>query len=282
MKLIRFGEKGQEKPGVLDGQGKIRDVSAYVSDYGPHFFAQGGLQTLSKVNLANCPVVPEGVRVGACVAQPGNFIAIGLNYVQHAIETNAPIPTDPIIFNKAPSCISGPNDEVQLPPGSTKADWEVELALVIGKTAYRVEEADALKYVAGYCVCNDVSEREYQLERSGQWVKGKMLPTFGPLGPWLVTSDEVPNVQNLQLWLELNGKRIQNSNTSDMIFTIAHIISQVSHYVELQPGDVITTGTPPGVGLGMKPERFLQEGDQMTVCVEGLGTQKQTVVRWKR
>jgi 2-keto-4-pentenoate hydratase/2-oxohepta-3-ene-1,7-dioic acid hydratase in catechol pathway len=215
------------------------------------------------------------------VAQPGNFIAVGLNYVQHAIETNAPIPTDPILFNKAPSCISGPNDPVLLPRNSVKTDWEVELAFVIGKAAHYVDEADALDHIAGYFVCNDVSEREFQLERSGQWVKGKMFPTFGPLGPWLVTPDEIADVQKLQLWLELNGKRIQNSSTSDMIFSIARLVSDISQYVLLQPGDVITTGTPPGVGLGMKPPVFLKKGDVMTLGIEGLGEQRQEVVGFK-
>jgi 2-keto-4-pentenoate hydratase/2-oxohepta-3-ene-1,7-dioic acid hydratase in catechol pathway len=205
---------------------------------------------------------------------------VGLNYVQHAIETNAAIPTDPILFNKAPSCISGPNDDVILPKNSVKADWEVELAFVIGKTAHYVSEADALSHIAGYFVCNDVSEREFQLERSGQWVKGKMSPTFGPIGPWLVTSDEVGDVQNLDLWLELNGKRIQNSNTNDMIFTVAKLVSDMSQYVRLMPGDIVTTGTPPGVGLGMKPPQYLKPGDRMRLGIEGLGAQEQRVVAW--
>ncbi len=280
MKLVRFGAKGQERPGVLHTDGTVRDVSAHVDDFGPGFFKRDGVQALRALDLQQCPVVPQGTRLGPCIAQPGNFLAIGLNYVQHAIETNAPIPKDPIIFNKAPSCVSGPDDDVLLPPGSRKTDWEVELAFVIGRTALRVDEASALSYVAGYCVCNDISEREFQLERSGQWTKGKMFPTFGPLGPWLVTPDEVGDVQNLRLWLDLNGQRIQDSSTSDMIFTIARIISEVSQYVELQPGDVITTGTPPGVGLGMKPERYLRPGDRMVLGVQGLGEQHQTVAVW--
>lgn len=281
MKLVRFGEKGAERPGVLDKNGNVRDVSAFVEDYGPAFFREGGIEKLRKVDVYACPIVDSGVRLGSCVAQPGNFIAIGLNYVQHALETNAPIPTDPIIFTKAPSCISGPDDPIRLPPESRKTDWEVELALVIGRTALRVSEAEALGYVAGYCVCNDVSEREFQLERSGQWTKGKMFPTFGPLGPWLVTADEVGDVQQLNLWLEVNGEKLQNSNTSDMIFTVAHIVSEVSRYVELQPGDVITTGTPQGVGLGMKPERYLKAGDKVVLGIDGLGTQHQTVALWR-
>jgi 2-keto-4-pentenoate hydratase/2-oxohepta-3-ene-1,7-dioic acid hydratase in catechol pathway len=278
MKLLRFGPAGQEKPGVLDAHGNVRDVSSVVGDYSPAFFAQGDIDTLRRADIASLPIVSGTPRLGSCIAQPGNFIAIGLNYVQHAIETNAPIPEEPIIFNKAPSRISGPNDPVILPRASVKCDWEVEIALVIGKRALYVPEEQALDYVAGYCVCNDVSEREMQLEHGGQWVKGKMFPTFGPLGPWLVTPDELGDVQNLGLWLELNGKRIQDSSTSDMIFRLDTIVSYVSRHVLLQPGDVITTGTPPGVGLGMKPERFLKPGDVMELGVEGLGTQKQTVI----
>jgi 2-keto-4-pentenoate hydratase/2-oxohepta-3-ene-1,7-dioic acid hydratase in catechol pathway len=281
MKLVRHGPPHKERPGILDGDGNIRDLGSISDDFGPTFFANDGAQRLRGLRIADFPVVAKGTRLGPCVAQPGNFIAIGLNYVQHARETNAPIPKDPILFNKAPSCISGPFDPVILPKNSTKTDWEVELALVIGKEAHYVNEADALGYVAGYFVCNDVSEREFQLERSGQWVKGKMAPTFGPVGPWLVTPDEIADVQSLPLWLELNGKRIQDSSTSDMIFTIARIVSDTSQYVVLQPGDVITTGTPPGVGLGMKPPRFLKAGDVMRLGIEGLGIQEQRVVRWE-
>ena len=280
MKLVRFGLKAQERPGVIDSAGAVRDVSAHVHDYDPAFFANDGIQKLRDLDLQSCPLAPTNVRLGPCVAQPGNFLAIGLNYVQHALETNAPIPKDPIIFNKAPSCVSGPDDDVLLPPGSRKADWEVELAIIMGSTALRVNESQALSHVAGYCICNDISEREFQLERSGQWVKGKMFPTFGPLGPWLVTPDEVGDVQNLRLWLELNGDRLQDSNTSDMIFSISRIISDVSQYVELQPGDVITTGTPQGVGLGMKPERYLKAGDRMVLGIQGLGEQHQNVGTW--
>jgi 2-keto-4-pentenoate hydratase/2-oxohepta-3-ene-1,7-dioic acid hydratase in catechol pathway len=278
MKLLRYGPKGQEKPGILDSNGRIRDVSSLCDDFSPAFFAHNGMQQLRAAEIERMPIVPGDPRLGSCIAQPGNFIAIGLNYVQHAIETDAPIPEEPIIFNKAPSCISGPYDPVVLPLGSTKCDWEVELALVIGKTAFCVPESTALEFVAGYCVCNDVSEREMQLEHGGQWVKGKMFPTFGPLGPWLVTPDELGDVQSLGLWLDLNGKRIQDSSTSDMIFKLALIVSYVSRHVLLQPGDVITTGTPPGVGLGMKPERYLKPGDVMELSVSGLGSQKQTVV----
>ncbi len=281
MKLVRHGLKGNERPGILDAEGNVRDVSGRSEDFGPAFFASGGLERLRGAGLASLPLAPRGTRVGPCIAQPGNFIAIGLNYVQHARETNAQIPTDPILFNKAPSCISGPYDPVILPKGSTKTDWEVELALVIGKEAHYVDESVALEYVAGYCVCNDVSEREFQLERSGQWVKGKMAPTFGPLGPWLVTPDEIDDVQKLGLWLELNGRRIQDSSTSDMIFPVARIIADTSQYVVLRPGDVITTGTPPGVGLGMKPPQFLKAGDVMRLGVDGLGMQEQRVVCWE-
>lgn len=280
MKLIRHGLIGQEKPGLIDSQGQLRDLSAICGDFNPEFFASEGIQRLQNVDVQSLPILSKETRLGACIARPGNFIAVGLNYVQHAIETNAQIPTDPILFNKAPSCICGPNDAVLLPKDSTKTDWEVELALVIGKQAHYVDEADALGYVAGYFVCNDVSEREFQLERSGQWVKGKMAPTFGPLGPWLVTPDEVVDVQNLRLWLELNGKRIQDSNTSDMIFTIARLVSDISQYVVLEPGDIITTGTPPGVGLGMKPPQYLKSGDVMRLGIDGMGVQEQRVLRW--
>jgi len=281
MKLVRHGPKGNERPGILDAEGNVRDLSGRSDDFGPAFFAGGGAPGLRGIDVASLPLAPRGARLGPCIAQPGNFIAIGLNYVQHARETNARIPTDPILFNKAPSCISGPYDPVVLPKGSTKSDWEVELALVIGREAHCVDEASALEHVAGYCVCNDVSKREFQLERSGQWVKGKMAPTFGPLGPWLVTPDEIDDVQKLGLWLELNGKRIQDSSTSDMIFPVARLIADTSQYVLLQPGDVITTGTPPGVGLGVKPPQFLKAGDVMRLGVDGLGVQEQRVVRWE-
>lgn len=281
MKLLRYGPAGQEKPGVLDRAGGIRDLSMVCGDYTPAFFAGGGVQTLRGVDIETLPRVGGEPRIGSCIAQPGNFVAIGLNYVQHAVETDAPIPAEPILFNKAPSCLSGPYDPVVLPQRSRKCDWEVEIALVIGREALCVDESEALDHVAGYCVCNDVSEREMQLEHGGQWVKGKMFPTFGPLGPWLVTPDEAGDVQNLGLWLELNGRRVQNSSTSDMIFSLAKIVSYASRHVLLQPGDVITTGTPPGVGLGMKPEQYLRPGDVMELGVEGLGVQKQTVMAWE-
>ncbi|MGN4188585.1 fumarylacetoacetate hydrolase family protein [Burkholderia gladioli] len=281
MKLLRYGPRGQEKPGLLDRDGRLRDLSAICQDYTPAFFAGDGIERLRGVDPQTLPLVAGEPRIGACIAQPGNFIAIGLNYVQHAIETDAPIPAEPILFNKAPSCLSGPYDPVILPKDSRKCDWEVEIAMVIGKPALYVDEAEALDHVAGYCVCNDVSEREMQLEHGGQWVKGKMFPSFGPLGPWLVTPDEAGDAQDLGLWLELNGRRVQDSSTSDMIFTLARIVSYASRHVLLQPGDVITTGTPPGVGLGMKPEQYLKPGDVMELGVAGLGVQKQTVLAWE-
>jgi len=281
MKLLRYGPIGQERPGALDRGGLLRDLSSLCDDFTPAFFADGGIERLRGVALETLPRVEGTPRIGSCIAQPGNFIAIGLNYVQHAIETNAPIPAEPILFNKAPSCLSGPYDPVVLPKDSRKCDWEVEIALVIGKPALCVDEASALDHVAGYCVCNDVSEREMQLEHGGQWVKGKMFPSFGPLGPWLVTPDEAGDAQRLGLWLDLNGRRLQDSSTSDMIFSLARIVSYASHHVLLQPGDVITTGTPPGVGLGMQPEQYLKPGDVMELGVEGLGVQKQTVIAWE-
>jgi 2-keto-4-pentenoate hydratase/2-oxohepta-3-ene-1,7-dioic acid hydratase in catechol pathway len=280
MKLLRYGPQGLEKPGLMDDKGQIRDLSEVVKDIDPDFFAGDGLRKVAALDINQLPIVQGTPRIGACIGRPGNFIAVGLNYVQHAIETNAPIPSEPILFNKAPSCISGPFDPVTLPVGSVKSDWEVELAIVIGRDALYVSEESALDYVAGYCVCNDVSERESQLEHGGQWVKGKMFPTFGPLGPWLVTKDEIADVQELKLWLELNGKKVQDSSTNDMIFPIKKLVSYISQFVALQPGDVITTGTPPGVGLGMHPEVYLRAGDTMKLGIEGLGTQEQRVVNW--
>jgi 2-keto-4-pentenoate hydratase/2-oxohepta-3-ene-1,7-dioic acid hydratase in catechol pathway len=280
MKLLRYGPQGSEKPGLMDDEGQIRDLSEVVKDIDPDFFAGDGLRKVAALDVNQLPIVPGTPRIGACIRRPGNFIAVGLNYDQHAIETNAPIPSEPILFNKAPSCISGPFDPVTLPVDSVKSDWEVELAIVIGRDALYVSEESALDYVAGYCVCNDVSERESQLEHGGQWVKGKMFPTFGPLGPWLVTKDEVADVQELKLWLALNGKKVQDSSTNDMIFPIKKLVSYISQFVALQPGDVITTGTPPGVGLGMHPEVYLKAGDTMKLGIEGLGTQEQKVVNW--
>lgn len=277
MKFLRFGPAGHEKPGCLLEADDIHDISSLIPDVCPQTIASGQLTAIDVEQVRKCPIVPGKPRLGPCLKRTGNFIAVGLNYVQHALETNAPIPDEPILFNKAPSCICGPDDTVILPKGSTKADWEVELALVIGKPALYVSEADALEYVFGYTICNDVSERQFQLERGGQWMKGKCCPTFGPLGPWLVTADEVGNPQKLNLWLDLNGERVQDSNTNDMIFSIARIVSYISQFMALEPGDVITTGTPQGVGLGMSPNRFLKSGDEMSLGIEKLGQQNQIV-----
>ncbi|HZH52067.1 MAG TPA: fumarylacetoacetate hydrolase family protein [Microvirga sp.] len=282
MKLVRFGEAGREKPGLVDANGRIRDASGILPDITGHTLGSDSLTRLSRVDPASLPAAPEGQRLGPCVGNVRNFIAIGLNYADHAAETGAAIPAEPIVFNKAPSCIVGPNDDVILPRGSQKTDWEVELAIVIGERASYVGANEALDFVAGYCVCNDVSEREYQLERGGTWTKGKGCPTFGPLGPWLVTKDEIPDPQNLSMWLDVNGERMQTGSTKTMIFNVAQIVSYVSHFMILEPGDVITTGTPPGVGMGMKPARFLKAGDVMTLGIEGLGEQRQRVVAYEQ
>lgn len=278
MKLVRFGRPGREKPGLVDRGGVVRDLSDIVEDIAGEALCARSLARLRRLKPETLPAVRRSARLGPCVGSVGNFIAVGLNYADHAAETGAPIPAEPILFNKAPSCLSGPNDDVMLPRGSTKTDWEVELAIVIGARAHYVEEADALSVVAGLCLCNDVSEREYQIERSGQWMKGKGCPTFGPLGPWLVTLDEIEDPQALGMWLDVNGERVQTGNTRTMIFGVAHLVSYASRFMRLEPGDVITTGTPPGVGLGMKPPRYLKAGDVMTLGIEGLGTQRQTVV----
>lgn len=281
MKFLRYGQRGQERPGVLDSQGRIRDLSGLIQDIGPETIAAGRLDAIrATVDVEKLPLVDGEPRIGPCLSRTGNFIAIGLNYAEHATETDAAIPKEPILFNKAPTCISGPFDDVVLPPGSTKTDWEVELALVISKPALMVREEDADAYIAGYCICNDISEREFQLEREGQWVKGKCFPTFGPLGPWLVTPDEIADPQHLALWMDVNGERIQNANTHTMIFSVRRLVAEVSRYMALEPGDIITTGTPPGVGLGFRPPRYLKAGDTMRLSVEGLGEQRQTVVAW--
>ena len=278
MKFLRYGPQGAEKPGCVASDGSIRDISQLISDIDVAAFASGSLAAISQGDVDGCPEVAGDPRIAACVAHTGNFIAVGLNYVQHAVETSSPIPQEPILFNKASSCICGPNDAVIQPKGSTKLDWEVELAFVMGKTASYVSEQDALGCIFGYMICNDVSERAFQIERGGQWMKGKCCPTFGPLGPWLVTSDEVGDPQNLKLWLDVNGERVQDSNTDDMIFSIAKIVSYTSQFMTLEPGDIITTGTPQGVGLGMSPNRFLNPGDTMHLGIEKLGEQKQVVV----
>lgn len=277
MKLVRFGEPGAERPGILDGEGRIRDVSSIVADFAGEALSPASLQQIRNADLATLPIAENSARLGPCVAKPGHFIAIGLNYVDHAHESNMPIPSEPVVFSKAPSSISGPTDDVVMPEGSEKSDWEVEIAMVIGTTAFNVFEADALDHVAGFCICNDVSERSYQIERGGQWIKGKSLPTYGPIGPWLVTRDEIADVQNLGLWLDVNGERRQTGSTSSMIFSLAHIVSYLSRFMRLEPGDIITTGTPPGVGMGMKPPTYLKRGDVMTLGIDGLGDQRQTV-----
>lgn len=277
MKLVRYGNPGAEKPGIVDAEGTIRDISGIVPDLAGKALTRASLARIAAVDPKTLPAVPAGTRLGPCVGNVRNFIAVGLNYADHAAETNSPIPKEPILFNKAPSCIVGPNDDVIVPRGSQKTDWEVELAIVIGEEASYVEEKDALDYVAGYCVCNDVSEREYQIERGGQWAKGKGCPTFGPLGPWLVTTDEIKDVQNLSMWLEVNGERVQDGSTKTMIFSVPFLVSYISQFMKLEPGDVITTGTPPGVGMGMKPPRFLKGGEVVELGIEGLGRQKQQV-----
>ncbi|TNH38005.1 fumarylacetoacetate hydrolase family protein [Paracoccus haeundaensis] len=278
MKLVRYGAPGQEKPGMIDSQGQLRDLSGHVADITGRAFEAGLMDTLRGIDPATLPRVDNSPRIGPCVGDVRTFWAIGLNYTDHAEETGAPIPKEPILFNKAASCIVGPYDDVILPPGSVEADWEVELALLIGKRSYRISEAEAADAIAGYFICNDVSEREYQLKREGLWTKGKCCPTFGPIGPWLVTPDEFKNPQDKGLWLDLNGTRTQTGHTSKMIFTIAHIVSYVSQFLILEAGDIITTGTPPGVGLGMAPNVFLKAGDEMHLGIDGLGAQRQTVV----
>lgn len=277
MKLMRVGQPGQEKPALLDKDGKIRDLSAHVDDIGGATISPEGLAKIAAVDVNSLPVLQED-RIGACVAGTGKFICIGLNFSDHAAETGATVPPEPIIFMKASSAIVGPNDAVLIPRGSEKTDWEVELGVVIGKTAKYVSEADALDYVAGYCVSHDVSERAFQTERSGQWTKGKSCDTFGPIGPWLVTKDEVADPQNLGMWLKVNGKTMQDGSTKTMVYGVANLVSYLSQFMSLHPGDVISTGTPPGVGMGMKPPRFLKDGDVVELGIDGLGTQKQLFV----
>lgn len=281
MKLVRFGAAGQEKPGILDAAGRIRDVSSVVPDFTGATLSAASLAKLRGLSLDALPEAPAGVRLGAPVARPGNFIAVGLNYADHAKETGQKIPAEPILFNKATNCMVGPNDDVMLPKTALKVDWEVELALVIGSRADNVSEQDALSHVAGYAVCNDVSERHFQSERGGQWMKGKGCATFGPLGPWLVTPDEIRDVQALPLWLDVNGERMQSGSTATMIFPVAFLISYISQFLVLDPGDVITTGTPPGVGMARTPPHFLKAGDEVRLGVEGLGEQRQRIVPYR-
>ena len=278
MKLLRFGPKGQEKPGLLASDGTIRDLSAHVDDIAGEALGDAGLAKLRQIDPASLPVVPADTRLGACVGKVGKFLAIGLNYADHAAETGAEVPKEPVVFMKATSCIGGPDDDILQPRGSTKLDWEVELAIVIGAdlSYASVEEAEA--GIAGWCLCNDVSERNFQLERSGTWDKGKGCDTFGPIGPWLVTRDELSDVSALPMWLDVNGHRYQNGSTKTMVFKPAFLVSYLSQFMSLQPGDVITTGTPPGVGLGQKPPVFLKPGDKIQLGIDGLGTQAQKVV----
>ena len=278
MKLVRYGAIGQEKPGLIDKSGQLRDLSAQMKDFAGDAFSPANLQKLSALDASSLPAVDGKPRLGAVVGGLPKFIAIGLNYVDHAKETGNPIPPEPIFFMKANSSICGANDAVEKPRGSTKLDWEVEIAAIIGTRAKYVSEADALDHVAGYCVCNDVSERNFQIERGGNWTKGKSHDTFGPLGPWLVTKDEIADVQKLSLWLDVNGKRCQTGSTSTMIFNMATCISYVSQFLTLMPGDIVTTGTPPGVGSGMKPPKFLNVGDVVTLGIEGLGEQRQEII----
>ncbi|MCA3633732.1 MAG: fumarylacetoacetate hydrolase family protein [Methylobacterium sp.] len=280
MKLVRFGRAGREKPGLVDSAGKIRDISEHVPELSGTALSRKALAKLRRLKPEKLPLVRGRPRLGSCVGRVGNFIAVGLNYADHAAETGAAIPKEPILFNKAPSCIVGPNDDVMLPKGSVKTDWEVELAIVIGESASYVPESEAMDVIAGFCICNDVSERAYQIEGTGQWMKGKGCPTFGPLGPWLVTPDEVRDVQKLGMWLEVNGRRMQTGSTATMIFGVKFLVHYISTFMRLEPGDVITTGTPPGVGLGKNPPVFLKSGDIMRLGIEGLGEQKQLVVPW--
>ena len=278
MKLVRFGKVGNERPGLVDGDGKIRDLSSRISDLTGDTVSPASLDKLRAIDPSSLPEAPAGARIGAPVAGSRNFIAVGLNYADHAKETGAAIPEEPILFNKLANCIVGPNDDVIMPRGSKKLDWETEIAFVVGQRAQYVDEKDALDYIAGYAVCNDVSERHFQAERGGQWMKGKCFETSGPLGPWLVTGDEIDDVQNLDMYLDVNGKRMQTGNTKTMIFSIAHCLHYISQFMVLEAGDVVTTGTPPGVGLGMNPQVFLKVGDVMTLGIQGLGEQSQKVV----
>lgn len=279
MKLLRHGAKGQEKPGILDQDGNIRDLSGIVTDIAGDALLPASLNKLAALDLSTLPLVDGSSRLGACVSGIGKFICIGLNYSDHAAEAGLEVPAEPVIFMKATSAVCGPNDNVEIPRKSEKTDWEVELGVVIGKTAKYVSKEQALEHVAGFCVVNDVSEREFQTERSGQWTKGKSADTFGPLGPWLVTRDEITDPQQLDMWLDVNGERRQTGNTRTMVFDVATIVSHLSQFMTLQPGDVISTGTPPGVGLGMKPPVYLKPGDRIDLCIQGLGQQRQSVVQ---
>ena len=277
MKLLRFGETGKEQPGLLDPDGRIRDLSGEIADLAGEGLSPATLDRLRALDLSHLPLVPEGVRIGPCIGGTRNFIAVGLNYADHAEESGLKVPPEPILFNKAPSCIQGPDDDVAIPPGSVRTDWEVELAVVIGRSGAYLSEAEAMDHVAGLCVCNDVSERDYQIERHGQWMKGKGCPTFGPIGPWLVTLDEV-DLSDLAMRLSVNGETMQDGSTATMVYKVPYLVHYISQFMALEPGDIITTGTPPGVGMGMKPPRYLKAGDTIEVEIAGLGTQRQRVI----
>jgi 2-keto-4-pentenoate hydratase/2-oxohepta-3-ene-1,7-dioic acid hydratase in catechol pathway len=282
MRLVRYGRPGKEKPGLFDEEGRLRDLSGVIADIDASVLSDRALRKIAKIDYKTLPLVRGNPRLGVPVAGTRKFIGIGMNYADHAAETGAPVPKEPIFFMKAITCLSGPDDPIQLPKGSKKTDWEVELGVVIGARAQYVDEKDALRYVAGYCVVNDVSEREYQFERGSQWDKGKGCDTFGPVGPFLVTSDEIFDPQDLDLYLELNGKRMQTGNTKNMVFTVAQIIAYLSRFITLEPGDIICTGTPPGVGLGRTPQRFLKKGDKLRLGIAGLGEQQQEVVAFPK
>ncbi|HLK03280.1 MAG TPA: fumarylacetoacetate hydrolase family protein [Candidatus Acidoferrum sp.] len=280
MKLVRWGNAGAERPGLIDGTGRIRDLSGVVADIAKETLSPDSVKKLSSIDASRLPVAEGTPRIGPCVGAVGKFVCIGLNYSDHAAESGMKVPAEPVVFMKATSAICGPYDKVVIPRSAEKADWEVELGVVIGKEARYVDERDALSHVAGYCVVNDLSERAFQLEGTGQWVKGKSADTFGPIGPWLVTHDEVPDPQNLHLWLEVDGKRYQDGTTKTMVFGVAHLVSYLSRFMSLQPGDIISTGTPPGVGLGQKPPVYLRPGNVMRLGIDGLGEQQQEVVAW--
>ena len=279
MKLLRVGQKGQEKPAALDKDGKIRDISSHISDLNPDFLNFETISKLQNADLSSLPELSSSERIGSCITKPGKFIAIGLNFSDHAAETGAEVPSEPITFMKATSCINGPNDDIEIVSGSKKLDWEVELGIVIGKHTKHISEAQSQDHILGYCLVNDISEREWQIEKMGQWVKGKSHDTYGPIGPYIVTKDEVKDINNLNLSLDLNGKRMQTGNTNTMIFDVNYIVSYLSKFMSLQPGDIITTGTPPGVGMGMKPQLFLKEGDKMKLSIDLLGEQNSQVVK---
>jgi len=278
MKLLRVGNKGTEKPALLDKNGKIRDISSHIKDLNPDNLNFEKISKLKNIDLQKLPELPNSNRVGSCIVKPGKFVAIGLNYSDHAAETGAKVPSEPIVFMKATSCINGPNDDIELASNSKKLDWEVELGIVIGKETKNISEKEAANHILGYCLVNDVSEREWQIEKLGQWIKGKSHDTFGPIGPYLVTTDEIADVNNLNLSLDVNGKRMQTGNTNKMIFNVYHIVSYLSKFMSLQSGDLITTGTPPGVGMGMKPQVFLKSGDNIKLAIDCLGEQNSKVL----